>query len=195
MSWIKKLGQGLKIAGGLSQFVPGVGTLVGAGLGIGGTLLANRLGRGGGNEAAVPGQQLQNVRQQIIEQLAGRGGLTEQPGYRAGVGMLNNLLEEQTAADQARLAQLGMGGSEMEIAQNAVRGQNYGRGLLGMLQGAEQSRMQGLGLALDAQGMEDANYWRAKQLKENKRGQILGALGSAVGSLATAYAMKGAGKN
>src|SRR5690606_30382674 len=81
----------------------------------------------------------------LFQQRAGEAGgqsPTDTAFYRAGEGRLLDVLNQQGRADQARLAQLGAQGGELEIAQTAQRGGVLGRGLRDLVGDADRVRRQ-----------------------------------------------------
>lgn len=179
MSWWKKLATGVGTALGGPVGGLAVGGLLGAG-----TALLSRGGGGNVEPQSMPGQ---SDRAAILQQLQGSDG-----GFAAGAAQLQDQMGQVVEADQASAVRYGMSPEAM-IGQAAGRSRGMATGLTSLLSQAQQQQSHGLGMALQATGMDDANYWRAQAQKETRRGQILGALGDAVGSAATIYANRGGG--
>ena len=172
---------------------------IGAGLGVANQarklFTKNRSG-GGGNVQGQVGQLAEEQvgrRNMILERLAeqAQGDPTDSTTFQAGLGELRGQMTQQQAGDRAAAARAGATGSELQLAQRAARSQQYAQalprilGLAGRQQQAAQSRLlSATGADLDR---SQANYWRRRQQKSQKRSQILGALGQAAGAAASAY--------
>jgi len=154
-------------------------------------------GRGGGN--VRPGVQRMSEeqmrrRQAILERLAGQAGAspTETGVFQAGLGELQFQQGQQQQADRAALARSGATGGEAELATRSNRAQAFAGALPQLIGLGARQRQAAQGQLLTATGQDidraNADYWRRRQQKARKRGQILGALGQAANAAASVYA-------
>lgn len=162
----------------------------GAGLASAGVGLYNKLTQDGDGDRSPAARQ----RQQILERLqrSYEQGQNQSPAqsahFQASTAQLRRQNERQKNRDEAQAAARGLEGSQFEVAQNAVRartmaqGQQRALGQSARIQNQKQQRR--LGHLMTGLNQQDANYWRRREEKVRRRGQILNALGSAAQSAA-----------
>lgn len=155
------LGGGLALAGTGNPWAIGAGAIGGGLLGL----------FGGGDRRRKQQQRLESALDRentalltLFQQRANEAqnqSPTDTAFYRAGEGRLMDVLTQQGRADQARLAQLGAQGGELEIAQTAQRGNVLGRGLRDLVGDADRVRRQeeqsALAQLLQAQNMRNSS--------------------------------------
>jgi hypothetical protein len=135
-----------------------------------------------------------NSRRALLGQLVGQasGPATSTDLFTQGRNQVLQQVEGLEERDQRRLSSRGLRGTGAEIASAEQRGQAYNQ-MMGSLFGAASDQQNSF-LAQALQGTEfnlsreDANYWRERELKARKRGQILQALAGAGTAAATAIA-------
>jgi hypothetical protein len=181
MGFLNALGGILRTAAPFASFIPGVGPLVGAGLGIGGGLLGGAMQRAGAAGAGRP-DPAANYRSRLADRLMRQGSAspTDDPAYQAGAAELRTQSAEQAGIDGARLAATGATGGEGEIAMAANRGRNLSGRLVELVgqSGARQGQADGL-LA----GMLENDRDREQQGDATRAATLTSAAGTVAGAL------------
>lgn len=129
--------------------------------------------------------QRQTLLRDLLARLNATGGSpTDSPVFRSSVGGLQNVLADQETQDRARLAQLGAGGAELEIAQGAARNRALATGTAAAVGNAAQfqegSRNAVIAQILSALGQQTQSAMAVEGRKEQRRGRIGSSLSSAL---------------
>ena len=111
----------------------------------------------------------------------------ESGSTQAAFSQLNRLTGQREQADDAQLARMGMGGTEMAIAQGQNRARAYTDSMLGIFQGAEHQRMASLSQAFGSQQMVDQNFAQQEQLRLQRQAQMFQLIGTAAQAAGAAY--------
>ena len=131
----------------------------------------------------------QGRRRAILGRLQQRatGPVSQNPVYQSGMGELNAQLDRRRQEDEDAAAARGLQGSEFEMAQGANRMQALAQGQRGLIGQAGQMQQQSFGHLLTGMQQQDANFWRGREMRTRRRGQILNALGNAAGAATMAF--------
>lgn len=150
--------------------IPGVGSAIGGYLG---GKLGGVLDGGGGGQNGVGAS-----RSALADRFAtmATGPTSGTPMYQAGRTELNQVMRDQTGADEARLAASGGAGGEAEVALASARGQARASGLTRLFGMAGDRQMQAGQIAMNDYASQQA---RNDQRTAGRNSLIAGAFSTA----------------
>jgi hypothetical protein len=145
--------------------------------------------------ADIPHAPTRDRRKRVLSFLEKQSTQKQDPSeddrFQLGLSELRRRIEDRRDRDSASAAARGLTGSQFEIAQQGNRTRAMAEGTSKLLSSAasrqQREQFRSLGALLSGLDQQDDNYWRRRAEKVRRRGQILGALSRAAGSVASAF--------
>jgi hypothetical protein len=144
----------------------------------------------------IPDAPTRDRRRRLLSFLEDHATQTKDPAeddrFQLGMAELRRRIDREGDRDAASAAARGLTGSQYEIGQRGARVQALASGTRGLLSDTagrqERAQFRSLGALLSGLDQQDANFWRRREEKVRRRGQILGALSQAAGAVTSVFA-------